>query len=141
MASPFLQLHFQSVVTRSCECADVDVAAVVRVHIVEGWRAGIPEGHLAADTNAGRIAAGTERRGEDRISVANHGQVNSVVAYVGNREGHVPGQLLLNASVVLNHVRALVVVVDERRGNDTGVGRTRGDAVWERPRTRRLIEV
>src|ERR1700676_5504144 len=104
---------------RSCGCADVDVAAEVRVNVVVSGRSGIPERHLAGDAYAGGISARTKERGDDRISVAGRGQVNSVVAHVSHPERHAPGQLLLNACVVLDHIGALKVVVDERRGEDT----------------------
>ena len=42
-----------------------------------------------------------------------------MVAHVGHAESHVPRQLLLNACVVLDHIGAFIVVVDERRREDT----------------------
>ena len=41
--------------------------------------------------------------------------MNAAVADVGETQSHAPGQLLLNAQVVLNHVGAFAVVVHELR--------------------------
>src|SRR4029077_19230406 len=91
VAGSLFDLHFQSVVTRIGGGGNVDVAAVIRVDVVVGGRVRIPEGHLSVHAQAGRIAARTKRCGQNRISVANHGQMDSVIAYVRHPDCHVPG--------------------------------------------------
>src|SRR5580704_9384374 len=63
--------------------------------------------------------------------------MNSVIAHVGHSKGHVPGQLLLDTGVVLDHIGALPVVVDEGWSKNAknvwliGVPHRIGDGQWE----------